>query len=59
MDHGFDGNAKRAGYVDVRTVRRMVELRERGAAAREIETTLGLVPGTAERLGRKGVLSLV
>ncbi|KAJ2894750.1 uncharacterized protein MKZ38_007256 [Zalerion maritima] len=55
----FDGSASRAGYVDITTVRRILALLDRGSAPAEIDDKLRLRPGSAEKLGRPGVISSI
>lgn len=59
VDEQFNGNAFKAGFVDITMARRMVELRESGHSPQEIEKTLHLTPGMTEKLGKIGILSSV
>lgn len=46
-------------FMDMATVRRIIQLRERGSVPSEIEKSLRLQPGLASKLGRPGILSSI
>lgn len=51
---GFQGR----GILDVVTLRTVLQMREKGATAEEIEKRLELRPGTVGKLGKRGVVEV-
>lgn len=55
---GGEEEGKRAGFLDVQTVRRALVLRESGVADGEIEGVLGLRGGLLGGLGGRGAVGV-